>query len=109
MQKTGIKPQSLPQYLEVLHAKRKIIRVRRGMYALRGRAQEYVPTSDLIVEALAKKPLKRGELERAVNKMTGTIRSRGAIGNVLNGLIRQGKVEQEKPYGAYRLLRQARR
>ena len=40
----------LPQYLEVLHAKRKIIRVWRGMYALRGRAQEYVPTSDLMVD-----------------------------------------------------------
>ena len=109
VQKTGIKPQSLPQYLEVLRAKRKIIRVKRGMYALRGRAQEYVPTSDLIVEALAKKPLKRGELDRAVNKLTGIIRSRGATGNVLSGLIRQGKVEQEKPYGAYRLPRQARR
>jgi hypothetical protein len=79
------------------------------MYALRGRAQEYVPTSDLIVETLAKKPLKRGELDRAVNKLTGIIRSRGAIGNVLNGLIGQGKVEQEKPYGAYRLLRRARK
>jgi lambda repressor-like predicted transcriptional regulator len=109
VRETGITPQSLPQFLEVLRAKRKIIRVRRGMYALPGRAQEYVPTSDLILEALDRKPLKRGELERAVNKLTKTIRSRGAIGNVLDGLVRQGRVEQEKPYGAYRLLRPAPR
>jgi DNA-binding transcriptional ArsR family regulator len=103
VQETGITPQSLPQFLEVLRAKGKIVRVRRGMYALPGRAQEYVSTSDLIVAALARKPLKRGALVREVNKLTATARSRGAIGNVLDGLIKRGRVGQEKPYGEYHL------
>jgi lambda repressor-like predicted transcriptional regulator len=104
VRETGITSQSLPQFLEVLRAKEKIVRVRRGMYARRGRAQEYVATSDLIVTALAKQPLKRGALAREVNKLTPTARSRGAIGNVLDGLFNRGIVGQEKPYGEYHLV-----
>ena len=43
VQETGITPQSLPRFLEVLRAKRKIIRVRRGMYALPGGARNTSP------------------------------------------------------------------
>jgi DNA-binding transcriptional ArsR family regulator len=108
VQETGITPQSLPQFLEVLRAKRKIIRVRRGMYALPGRAQEYVPTSDLIIYRLAERPMKLGALILHVNKATKIPRARGSIRTVLSGLIRKGRVEQEKPYGKYRLARRSR-
>lgn len=43
---------SLPQFLESLRAKGKIIRTSRGMYALPGSAPAYVPTCDAIVSAL---------------------------------------------------------
>jgi predicted transcriptional regulator len=102
-------PSSLPQFLEPLLAKGTVIRTKRGIYALPGSAPVYIPTSDAIISVLWKRPMKLGLLVQQVNKLTKSTRSRGAIGNVLNGLIRQGRVGQERRYGEYRLVRRARR
>jgi hypothetical protein len=108
VREVGSTPTSLPQFLDLLLVKGKVIRTRRGIYALPGSAPIYVPTSDLIITALTKKPMKRGLLVQYVNNSTESARSRGAIGNVLNGLIKQGRVFQEQPYGEYCLVRRAR-
>jgi penicillinase repressor len=81
---------------------------KRGIYALPGSAPAYVPTSDAIISALSKKPMKLGLLVQHVNKSTN--RSRGTIRTVLSRLIKQGTVKQEQKYGGeYRLVRRMRR
>lgn len=103
-------PSSIPQFLGFLLAKGKIIRTQRGIYALPGSAPVYVPTSDAIISALSKKPMKLGPLVQHVNKLTTIARSRGTITTILRGLKKQGTVKQEQKYGGeYRLVRPVRR
>jgi lambda repressor-like predicted transcriptional regulator len=104
----GITPQSLPQFLERLRAKGQIIRTRRGIYALPGSEQAYVPTCDAIIHALTKEPMKLGPLVKRVNKSTKSTRSRGTITSGLRGLIKQGIVKQDCRGDEYRLLRPMR-
>jgi DNA-binding transcriptional ArsR family regulator len=101
-------PSSLPQFLEPLLAKGIVIRVKRGIYALHGSAPVYVLTRNLIISALAKKPMKRGALVQHVNKSTKVSRSRATIGSVLTGLIKEGTVKQDRWGGEYRLARRVR-
>jgi lambda repressor-like predicted transcriptional regulator len=101
-------PSSIPQFLNFLLAKRKIIRTKRGIYALPGSAPAYVPTSDVIISALRKKPMKLASLVQYVNKSTTSARSRGTIRDVLSRLRKEGTVEKERRYGEYRLVRRAR-
>jgi hypothetical protein len=101
-------PSSIPQFLGFLLAKGKIIRTKRGVYALPGTAPVYVPTYVAIISALRKKAMKFGPLVKHVNKSTASTRSRRTIRDVLNGLRKQGTVEQERRYGEYRLVRRVR-
>jgi hypothetical protein len=101
-------PSSVPQFLEPLLAKGKVIRIKRGIYALRGSATAYIPTSDAIVSALTKKPLKLGALVQHVIKLTKGTRSRSSIRTVLSRLKDQGTVKQDRPWGEGRLGRRPR-
>jgi predicted transcriptional regulator len=102
-------PSSIPQFLSFLLAKGKIIRTKRGIYALPGSARAYVPTSDAIISALSKKPMKLASLVQYVNTSTTSARSRETIRDVLYRLRKQGTVEkQDRRYGEYRLVRRAR-
>jgi lambda repressor-like predicted transcriptional regulator len=101
-------PSSLPQFLEPLLAKGTVIRTKRGIYTLPGSAPVHVPTCEAIISALSKRPMKVGALVRHVNKLTTSTISRGAIGNVLSRLKKEGTVKQEQPYGEYRLARRVR-
>jgi len=101
-------PSSIPQFLGFLLAKGRIIRTKRGIYALPGSAPIYVPTSDAIISALSKKAMKLGPLVQHVNKSTTSARSRGTITTVLRRLKKQGTVKQEQRYGEYRLVRRVR-
>ncbi len=99
---------SLPQFLEPLLEKDKVIRTARGVYALAGTAPVYVPTSDAIISALTKKAMKLGPLIHQVNKLTKTTRSQSTIRTVLSRLKEEGKVKQDRPLGEYRLARSVR-
>jgi predicted transcriptional regulator len=99
---------SLPQFLEPLLEKHKVIRTARGIYALAGTAPVYVPTSDAIISALTKKAMKLGLLVHRVNKLTKTARSQSTIRTVLSRLKEEGKVKQDRPLGEYRLARSVR-
>jgi predicted transcriptional regulator len=101
-------PSSVPQFLEPLLDKGTVVRIERGIYALRGRAPAYVPTCDAIVSTLTKKPMKLGPLVQHVTKSTKGTRSRSSIRTVLSRLTKQGIVEQEQKYGKYRLVRRVR-
>ena len=103
----GITPLSLPQFLERLREKGAIIRTKRGVYSLPGSAPAYVPTSDAIISALTKKPMKLGHLVQHVNKLTKSARSRGTITTVLSRLVEEGSVKQQQRYGSYSLVRRA--
>jgi lambda repressor-like predicted transcriptional regulator len=104
----GITPMSLPQYLEVLRAKGKIIRTARGIYALPGSAPVFVPTSDAIIAALTKKPMKLGALIEHARKLANADKARGTIRSVLARLQRDGVVIQARKWGEYRLVRASR-
>jgi hypothetical protein len=98
-------PSSVPQFLEPLLARGKVIRIKRGIYALPGSAPAYVPTSDAIVSALAKKPMKLGPLVQHVIESTNGTRSRSSIRTVLSRLKDQSTVKQDRRWGEYRLGR----
>ena len=99
---------SVPQFLEPLLAKGKVIRIKRGIYALHGRAPAYMPTSDAIISALSKNPMKLGPLVRHVIELTKSTRSRSSVRTVLSRLKRLGTVKQERRYGEYRLTTRVR-
>jgi predicted transcriptional regulator len=98
-------PSSVPQFLEPLLAKGNVVRIKRGIYALRGSAPAYIPTSDAIVSALTKKPMKLGPLVQHVIELTKATRSRSSIRTVLSRLKDQGTVKQDRRWGEYRLAR----
>ncbi|MGD0421294.1 MAG: hypothetical protein ABSA68_17235 [Xanthobacteraceae bacterium] len=96
---------SLPQFLEPLLAKGKVIRIKRGIYALPGSTPFYVPTCDAIISALTeKKTMKLGLLVQHVNKSTKSTRSQSTIRAVLARLKKQGTVKQDRWGGEYRLV-----
>ena len=99
-------PSSVPQFLEPLLEKGTVIRIGRGIYALRGSAPLYVPTCDAIFSAL-KKPMKLGPLVQNVIKSTKGNRSRGTIRTVLSRLVEQGTIKHRR-WGEYRLARRMR-
>jgi len=101
-------PSSLPQFLDLLLAKGKVIRTKHGIYALPGSAPVYVPTCDAIISALSKKTMKPGSLVQHVNKSTKSTRSRSAIRTVLARLKKQGTVKQDGRGSEYRLVRRVR-
>ena len=101
-------PSSVPQFLEPLLAKGKVIRIKRGIYALHGRAPAYIPTSDAIISALSKNPMKLGPLVQHVIEFTKGTRSRSSIRTVLSRFKRLGTVKQEQRYGEYRLTTRVR-
>ena len=100
---TRTTPLSLPQFLERLLAKGKVIRTSRGIYALPGSARAYVPTCDAIISTLTKKPMKLGSLIQHVTTLTKSTRSRSAMRTVLSRLVKEGTVEQDRRGGEYRL------
>jgi hypothetical protein len=107
-QVTCTTPSSLYQFIDLLLAKRRIIRTGRGICALPGSAPVYVPTCDAIISALTKKTMKLGALVQRVNRSTKSTRSQGTIRTVLSRLIKQGTVKQDRRGGEYRLARRAR-
>jgi DNA-binding transcriptional ArsR family regulator len=99
----GCPPSSLPQFLEPLLAKGKVIRTGRGIYALPGSAPVFVTTSDAIIKALSRQAMTLGPLVRRVNKSTNSSRSRGTVTAVLHRLKKEGAVKQDRRGGEYRL------
>jgi lambda repressor-like predicted transcriptional regulator len=85
----GGPPSSLPQFFEPLLAKGKVIRTGRGIYALPRSAPVFVPTSDAIIFALSKKPMKLGPLVQDVRKKVA--RSRSSIRTVLCRLKKRAR------------------
>jgi putative AbiEi antitoxin of type IV toxin-antitoxin system len=59
----GSTQSTLPQFVDRLLKEGRIIRAKRGVYALPGSAPIYVPTSNAIISALNKKPMKLGPLQ----------------------------------------------
>jgi predicted transcriptional regulator len=96
-------PSSVPQFLKPLLEKGTVVRIKRGIYALRGSAPVYVPTCDAIISALTKKPMKLGRLVQHVIKSTKGTRSRATIRTVLSRLAKQGTIKQNRRWGEYRL------
>jgi hypothetical protein len=101
-------PSSLYQFIDLLLANGRVIRTKRGTFALAGTAPVYVPTCDAIISALTKKTMKLGPLVQHVNRSTKSTRSRGTIRTVLSRLIKQGTVKQDRRGGEYRLAGRAR-
>jgi hypothetical protein len=101
-------PSSLYQFIDLLLENGRVIRTKRGTFALAGTAPVYVPTCDAIISALTKKTMKLGPLVQHVNRSTKSTRSRGTIRTVLSRLISQGTVKQDRWGGEYRLARRAR-
>jgi len=104
----GITPLSLPQFLDRLRAKGRIIRTKLGIYALPGSAPVYVPTADAIISALSKQAMRLGPLVQHVNKSTNTSRSPGTVTAVLARLKKEGTVKQDRWGGEYHLARRVR-
>jgi hypothetical protein len=101
----GSTPSLLQQFIDSLLADEKIIRTKRGHYALPGAAPVYVSTSDAIISALTKKAMKIEPLLRHVNKLTRNTNSRSMIYRVLLRLKKRGWVKQDRWGGEYRLVR----
>jgi lambda repressor-like predicted transcriptional regulator len=101
-------PTSLYQFIDPLIAQRKIIRTKRGTYALARSAPVFVKTCDSIINALNKKAMKLGPLLKHINRSTKISRSRGTVTTVLGRLKREGKVKQERWGGEYRLAQGVR-
>jgi predicted transcriptional regulator len=101
-----IPPSSLPQFLDPLLAEGTVIRIKHGIYALRGSARAYVPTCDAIISALTKKAMRLGPLVQNINRSTRSTRSRGTVTTVLGRLKKEGIVKQDRWGGEYRLARE---
>ena len=94
-----------PSSLNLCSREAKSSEIKRGIYALPGSAPAYIPTSDAIVSALTKKPMKLGPLVQHVIASTNGTRSRSSIRTVLSRLKDQGTVKQDGRWGEYRLGR----
>jgi hypothetical protein len=103
-QETGTTPSSLYQFIDLLLANRKVIRIKHGTYALAGTGQVFVPTSDAIIKVLSKQAMTLGPLVRRVNKSTNSSRSPGTVTTVLRRLKKEGTVKQDRRGGEYRLV-----
>jgi len=79
VREVGSTQTSLPQFLDLLLAKGKIIRIARGMYALAGTAPVFVTTSDAITGALSKQAMRLRPLIQHVSKLPNIGRSRSAV------------------------------
>jgi DNA-binding IclR family transcriptional regulator len=100
----GCPPSSLPQFLEPLLAKGRVIRTGHGIYGLPGSAPAFVATSDAIITALSREAMTLGPLVRRINKSTNSSRSPGTVTAVLRRLKKEGAVRQDRRGGAYRLV-----
>jgi hypothetical protein len=101
-------PTSLYQFINPLIAQGKIIRTKRGTYALARSAPVFVKTCDSIIKALNKKAMRLGPLLQHINRSTNISRSRGTVTTVLGRLKREGKVKQDRWGGEYRLAQEVR-
>jgi DNA-binding IclR family transcriptional regulator len=99
---------SLYQFIDRLLASGRVIRTKRGTYALAGKAPVFVPTCDAIRRTLSKQPMRLGQLVRHINKSTKSSRSRGTVTTVLARLKKEGRVKQNRRRGEYRLVRRVR-
>jgi predicted transcriptional regulator len=94
---------SLQQFIRQLLDKRKIIRTKRGVYALPGAAPAFVTTDEVIIRALRKRPMRLPVLAQHINKPSTT---------VLSALVRlktAGTVKHDGWGADYRLARQVPR
>jgi predicted transcriptional regulator len=91
---------SIQQFIRSLLARRKIIRTKRGVFALPGAAPVFVTTDDVIIRALRKRPMKLRTLAERINKPQTTVLS------ALVRLKKAGAVKHEGWGAEYRLARQ---
>jgi hypothetical protein len=99
---------SLYQFIDLLLANGRIIRTKRGTYALAGTAPVFVTTRGAIIRALSKRAMRLGPLVQHINKSTNISRSRGTVTAVLAYLKKEDTVKQDRWGGEYRLARRAR-
>jgi hypothetical protein len=99
---------SLYQFIDLLLANGRIIRTKRGTYALAGTAPVFVTTRGAIIGALSKRAMRLGPLVQHINKSTNIGRSRGAVTAVLAYLKKEGAVKQDQWGSEYHLARRAR-
>jgi len=107
-QVTCTTPTSLYQFIDPLLANGKIIRTKRGTYALARTAPVFVTTCDAIMRSLSKRAMRLGPLVKHINKSLNISRSRGTITTVLRRLKREGAIKQDRSGGEYRLARRVR-
>jgi predicted transcriptional regulator len=101
-QTTSTALDAIYQFVRPLLANRRIIRTKRGVYALPGAAPAFVATDDAIVRALRRRPMRLPALAQRINKPLTT---------VLSGLARlktAGTVKHDGWGAEYRLARQVR-
>jgi len=99
---------SLQQFIRPLLANRKIIRTKRGIYALLGAAPAFVTTEDAIIRALRRRPMRlRALLQHIIESQNISIAQSTIIG-VLARLKRMGTVKHGGWGGEYRLARRVR-
>jgi hypothetical protein len=104
-QVTCTTPSNLCQFIDLLLANGRVIRTKRGTYALAGTAPVFVATCDAIIRALSKQAMRLGSLVQHINKSTNISRSRGTVTTVLRRLKKEGTVKQDRWGGEYRLHR----
>jgi predicted transcriptional regulator len=107
-QDTCTTPSSLYQFIDLLLANGRVIRTKRGIYALAGMAPVFVPTCDAIIKALSKKAMRLGPLVRHINVSRKISRSPGTVTAVLSRLKKEGRVKQDRSGGEYRVARRLR-
>jgi predicted transcriptional regulator len=87
------------QFIRPLLANRKVIRTKRGVYALPGAAPVFVTTDDVIIRALRKRPMRLPALAQHINKPPTTVLS------ALARLKTAGTVKHDGWGAEYRLAR----
>jgi predicted transcriptional regulator len=102
-QTTSTALDAIYQFIRPLLANRKVIRTKRGVYALPGAAPVFVTTDDVIIRALRKRPMRLPALAQHINKPPTTVLS------ALARLKTAGTVKHDGWGAEYRLARRVPR
>ena len=94
---------SIQQFIRPLLANRRVIRTKRGIYALPGAAPVFVATDDAIIRALRRWPMRLRALVQHINKSPNISATQSTVIGVLARLKKQGTVKQDQWGGEYRL------
>jgi predicted transcriptional regulator len=105
-QVTGMARDSLYTFIQLLLARRKIIRTGWGVYALRGAAPLFVTTDEMIIRALRRRSMGTRALVKHVNRSRNV--SEGTVVGVLTRL-KKARIVKHDGWGGEYHLRSGRR